>query len=47
MNIDVRAFTKKLEKDVFELYGWEAGLSVDERPSLDTYKPDDPEEFIK
>jgi len=47
MNIDVRAFTKKLEKDVFELYGWEAGLSIDERPSLDTYKPDDPEEFIK
>jgi ferredoxin len=47
MNIDVRAFTKKLEKDVFELYGWEAGLALDERPPLDTFKPDDPEEFIK
>jgi len=47
MNIDVRAFTKKLEKDVFELYGWEAGLSLDERPPLDTFKPDDPEEFVK
>jgi formate dehydrogenase subunit beta len=47
MGIDVRAFTKKLEKDVFELYGWEAGLSVDERPTLDTFKPDDPEKFIK
>lgn len=47
MNIDVRAFTKKLEKDVFELYGWEAGLTLDERPPLDTFKPDDPEEFIK
>ncbi len=47
MGIDVRAFTKKLEKDVFELYGWEAGLSLDERPPLDTFKPDDPEKFIK
>lgn len=47
MGIDVRAFTKKLEKDCLELYGWEAGLSVDQRPALDTFKPDDPEEFIK
>jgi len=47
MGIDVRAFTKKLEKDVFELYGWEAGLSLDERPTLDTFKPDDPDKFIK
>jgi ferredoxin len=47
MGIDVRAFTKKLEKDAFELYGWEAGLSLDERPPLDTFKPDDPEKFIK
>lgn len=47
MGIDVRAFTKKLEKDVFELYGWEAGLSLDARPPLDTFKPDDPEKFIK
>ncbi len=47
VGIDVRAFTKKLEKDVFELYGWEAGLTIDERPPLDTFKPDDPEDFIK
>jgi len=47
MGIDVRAFTKKLEKDAFELYGWEAGLSLEERPPLDTFKPDDPEKFIK
>jgi len=47
MGIDVRAFTKKLEKDAFELYGWEAGLSLDDRPPLDTFKPDDPEKFIK
>jgi len=47
MGIDVRAFTKKLEKDCFELFGWEAGLSTDQRPALDTFKPDDPEDFIK
>jgi ferredoxin len=47
MGIDVRAFTKKLEKDAFELYGWEAGLSLEKRPALDTFRPDDPEEFIK
>ncbi|MDL2122333.1 MAG: 4Fe-4S dicluster domain-containing protein [Deltaproteobacteria bacterium] len=47
MGIKVRIFTKKLEKDCLELYGWEAGLSLDERPPLDTYRPDDPEDFIK
>jgi formate dehydrogenase subunit beta len=47
MGIKVRIFTKKLEKDCLELYGWEAGLSLDERPPLDTYRPNDPEDFIK
>jgi len=47
MGIKVRLFTKKLEKDCLELYGWQAGLSLDERPPLDTYRPDDPEDFIK
>ncbi len=47
MDIKVRLFTKKLEKDCLELYGWEAGLSLNERPPLDTFKPDDPEDFIK
>jgi ferredoxin len=47
VGINVRDFTKKLEKDCLELYGWEAGLSTEQRPPLDTYKPDDPEDFIK
>ena len=47
VGINMRAFTKKLNKDCFELYGWEAGLSLDERPPLDTYKSDDPDDFIK
>ncbi len=47
MGIKVRQLTKKLEKDIKELYGYEAGLSLEERPPLDTYRPDDPQEFIK
>jgi ferredoxin len=47
VGIKVRQFNKKLEKDVKELYGYESGLSLDERPPLDTFKPGDPEPFIK
>ncbi len=47
MGINVRALTKKLEKDSLEYFGWEAGLTTEQRPPLDTYKPDDPEQFIK
>ncbi len=47
MGIKVREFTKKLNKDCLELYGWEAGLTLDTRPALDTFQPDDPQDFIK
>ncbi|MGC8720009.1 MAG: 4Fe-4S dicluster domain-containing protein [Thermodesulforhabdaceae bacterium] len=47
VGIKVRMFTKKLEKDVKELYGYEAGMQLGERPPLDTYRPDDPQDFIK
>jgi len=47
MGINVRMFTKKLEKDCMELFGWEAGLTLEECPPLDTYKPEDPDDFIK
>jgi ferredoxin len=47
VDIPVRQFTKKLEKDCLELFGWEAGISLDVRPPLDTYRPDDPDDFIK
>lgn len=46
MGIRVRQFTKKLEKDVLELYGHEAGMTMEARPPLDVYRPDDPEDFI-
>ncbi len=47
MNIKVRQFTRRLEMDVKERYGYEAGLSLDNLPPLTVYRPDDPEEFIK
>jgi len=47
MGIDVRAFTKKLEKDCLELWDWEAGMSMETRPALDVYNPNDPQDFIK
>ena len=47
VGINMRVFTKKLEKDCFDQFGWEAGLSIDQRPPLDTYKPGDPDDFIK
>jgi ferredoxin len=47
VGISVRQFTKKLNKDAEELFGWEAGLSLEQRPPLDVYRPDDYNEFIK
>ncbi len=47
MDINVRDFTRKLNKDSFELFGWEAGLDITKRPPLDAYSPDDPNDFIK
>jgi len=47
VGINMRVFTKKLEKDCFDLFGWEAGLNPDERPPLDTYRPNDPDDFIR
>ncbi len=46
VGIKVRMFTKKLEKEVKELYGYEAGVIMEQRPPLDTYRPDDPEPFL-
>ncbi len=46
MGIRMRLFTKKLQKDVLELYGFEPGLDPDAPLPLSTYKMDDPEEFI-
>jgi len=47
VGIRVRQFTSKLNKDAFELFAWEAGLSPDQRPPLDVYKADDYNDFIR
>jgi len=47
VDINMRLFTRRLNKDALELYGCEAGVSIDERPPLDTYRPDDYDKFIK
>jgi hypothetical protein len=33
--------------DCQEQFGWEAGLSLDQRPALDAYQANDPGTFIK
>jgi ferredoxin len=47
VGIPVRRFTRKLNKDVFDLFEWEAGLSLDQRPPLDVYRPDDYNDFVR
>lgn len=47
VGIKVRQFTKKLEKDVWERFAFEAGVALESRPPLDVFRPDDPQEFIK
>ncbi len=47
VGISMRQFTKKLNKDAEALFSWEPGLSPDQRPPLDVYRPDDYDEFIR
>jgi len=47
MDISMRQFTKKLNKDCWTLFSWEAGMTPDQRPPLDLYKPDDYNDFVK
>ncbi len=47
MDINVRLFTRKLIKDSYDMFNWEAGLDLNKRPPLDTFTPDDPDDFIK
>ncbi len=47
VGINMRLLTRKLEKDCQEQFGWEAGLSLDQRPALDAYEANDPEAYIK
>lgn len=46
MGINMRMLTKKLNKDVLNLYGLEAGMQPDAPLPLTTYTLDDPQKFI-
>ncbi|NDY41819.1 4Fe-4S ferredoxin [Dissulfurirhabdus thermomarina] len=46
MGIRLRLLTKKLEKDVLELFGTEAGLDPGAPLPLAAFRPDDPDEFL-
>ena len=46
MGVDLRIFTYKLVKDVKELFEYEAGISLEEAPSLATFKQDDKQDFM-
>lgn len=46
MGVDLMSLTKKVEKDMSELYGYIAGMDVAELAPFATFKEDDPQEFI-
>lgn len=46
MAVDIRKLNRKLVSDVKELFGYEAGTSLDQVAPLTTFRPDDPEGFM-
>lgn len=44
VNIPLTVLNRKLDKLVYELYGYESGLDPEEAAPLSTYSPDDPDE---
>lgn len=47
MDVDLRFLNKKIEKDVRELFSYEAGMDMEEPSPLSTYNTDDYDDFIK
>jgi formate dehydrogenase subunit beta len=46
MDIDLRLFTRKMIKDVKDLFGYDAGISFEEPPPLCAFTMEDDESFI-
>jgi len=46
MGVDIRKLNRKLAADVKEIFGYEAGTSLEQVAPLATFRPDDPEEFM-
>lgn len=47
VGIPLRDLNKKIEKDVKELFNYEAGSSVEQKPLLSCFDKNDPTDFIK
>lgn len=46
MGVDLRRFLKKLDKDALDLFNHRAGVKMEERAPLATFRDDDKEDFI-
>jgi len=46
MNVDLRTYLKKLDKDGWELFAHRAGASLEDPAMLSTFKEDDKQDFI-
>jgi len=46
MDMPLMELNKKIEKEIREMFEYEAGVNAEEKPLLAMFKPDDPEEFI-
>jgi ferredoxin len=46
VGVDIGKLNRMLLKQVKDLFGYESGLSLDEKSPLATFSPDDPESFI-
>ncbi len=47
VNIPLAKLNKKLEKEIKEMFGYEAGLDPNTKPPLADFRQDDPQEFIR
>ncbi len=47
MNIPLRKLNKKLEKEIKQMFDYEAGSDPNTKPPLADFKQDDPQEFIR
>lgn len=47
VGIPLRDINKKIEKDIKELFNYQAGASVEQKPLLSCFDKSDPEDFIK
>ena len=45
--IPLRDLNKKIEKDIKELFNYEAGLNIEQKPVLSCFDKNDPADFIK